>query len=88
MSSAAQSVRVEHDGPVYVISLDRPDARHAVDGLSAQALADAFRACDADATLGVAVFHGAFGQISAGADLKAGPRRFTTGAGRTGARLH
>ena len=49
------SVRVEVDGPVTTVVIDRPEARNAVDGPTAAALADAFRAFDADAAQHVAV---------------------------------
>ena len=39
---------VEHDGPVTIVTIDRPEARNAVDGPTAALLADAFRAFDAD----------------------------------------
>jgi enoyl-CoA hydratase len=64
-------VRVERQGPVTTVVLDRPEARNAVDGPTAQALADAFRAFDADEEAAVAVLHGAGGTFCAGADLKA-----------------
>lgn len=64
-------VTTETDGPVLVVTLDRREARNAVDGPTAAALADAFRAFDADPALAVAVFHGAHGTFCAGADLKA-----------------
>ncbi|MCZ7421530.1 MULTISPECIES: crotonase/enoyl-CoA hydratase family protein [unclassified Micromonospora] len=65
------TVRVERDGPVTTVILDRPAARNAVDGPTARALADAFRAFDADPTATVAVLWGAGGTFCAGADLKA-----------------
>ncbi len=65
------TVRVERDGPVTTVILDRPAARNAVDGPTARALADAFRAFDADPTAAVAVLWGAGGTFCAGADLKA-----------------
>ncbi|MBA2955338.1 crotonase/enoyl-CoA hydratase family protein [Nocardioides sp. MAH-18] len=65
------SVRVEVDGPVTTVVIDRPEARNAVDGPTAAALAEAFRAFDADASQSVAVLHGAGGTFCAGADLKA-----------------
>lgn len=65
------SVRVEVDGPVTTVVLDRPAARNAVDGPTAAALAEAFRAFDADAAQSVAVLYGAGGTFCAGADLKA-----------------
>ncbi|MBX3157614.1 MAG: crotonase/enoyl-CoA hydratase family protein [Deltaproteobacteria bacterium] len=64
-------VRVDVDGPVTVVTLDRPDHRNAVDRDTAQALADAFRAFDADDRARVGVLHGDHGTFCAGADLKA-----------------
>ncbi|CAI9401306.1 crotonase/enoyl-CoA hydratase family protein [Nocardioides sp. T2.26MG-1] len=65
------SVRVEVDGAVTTVVLDRPEARNAVDGPTAAALASAFRAFDADDTQSVAVLYGDGGTFCAGADLKA-----------------
>jgi enoyl-CoA hydratase len=65
------SVRIEHDGPVTTVVLHRPQARNAVDGPTASALADAFRAFDADQAARVAVLSGEGGTFCAGADLKA-----------------
>jgi enoyl-CoA hydratase len=65
------TVRYEVDGPVVVVTIDRPDVRNAVDGPTATALADAFRRFDADDSLAVAVLTGAGGTFCAGADLKA-----------------
>ncbi len=65
------SVRSERDGPVTTVVIDRPAARNAVDREHAEALADAFRAFDADADASVAVLWGAGGTFCAGADLKA-----------------
>src|SRR5256885_606456 len=65
------NVRVEHDGPVTTVILDRPDMRNAVDGPTAAALAGAFRAFDADDGAHVAVLWGAGGTFCSGADLKA-----------------
>jgi enoyl-CoA hydratase len=64
------SVRVERFGPVTTVILDRPEARNAVDRDHADALADAFRAFDADESSAVAVLWGAGGSFCAGADLK------------------
>jgi enoyl-CoA hydratase len=71
------SVRVEHDGPVTVVTLDRPEVRNAVDGPTAAALAEAFRAFEADDRARVGVLTGAGGVFCAGADLTA----MTRGAG-------
>lgn len=65
------SVHVDTDGPVTTLTLDRPAARNAVDGPTALALADAFRAFEADDGAAVAVLTGAGGTFCAGADLKA-----------------
>ncbi len=65
------SMRVEKRGPVTTVILSRPDARNAVDPETARALADAFRAFDADPDASVAVFWGEGGTFCAGADLKA-----------------
>ena len=67
----AEAVRVERSGPVYTVLLSRPDRRNAVDGATAAALADAFRAFEQDAEAAVAVLHGEGGVFCAGADLKA-----------------
>jgi enoyl-CoA hydratase len=69
--SATQAVRIERDGPVFTVLLSRPERRNAVDGATAQQLADAFREFDADADASVAVLHGEGGVFCAGADLKA-----------------
>ncbi|MCI0571521.1 MAG: crotonase/enoyl-CoA hydratase family protein [Myxococcaceae bacterium] len=65
------SVRVERQGPVTTVILHRPEVRNAVDRETAQALADAFRAFDADAEARVGVLFGEGGTFCAGADLKA-----------------
>ena len=70
-SDSSGPVRVEHDGPVTTVVLHRPHARNAVDGPTATALADAFRAFDADESASVAVLYGDGGTFCAGADLKA-----------------
>ena len=68
---AAATVRVERAGPVTTVVLSRPAARNAVDGPTARALTDAFRAFDADEEAAVAVLWGEGGTFCAGADLKA-----------------
>jgi enoyl-CoA hydratase len=64
-------VRVEHSGAVTTVILDRPAAKNAVDRDTAQQLADAFRAFDADDGARVGVLVGDHGTFCAGADLKA-----------------
>lgn len=65
------TVHLRIDGPVLVVTIDRPEARNAVDGPTAAALVLAFRDFDADESLSVAVLTGANGTFCAGADLKA-----------------
>ena len=64
------SIRVEKDGPVTTVIIDRREARNAVDPGMAQALADAFAAFDADETAKIGVLFGAHGTFCAGFDLK------------------
>ena len=64
-------IKVEDRGPVRLITIDRPEVRNAVDRATADALADAFRAFEADEAVSVAVLTGAGGTFCAGADLKA-----------------
>lgn len=66
-----QAVRVETAGPVTTVILHRPERRNAVDRATADALADAFRAFEADDDAHVAVLYGDGGTFCAGADLKA-----------------
>ena len=63
-------VTIEHRNRVTIVTIDRPDVRNAVDGETSAALADAFRAFDADADHDVSVLTGAGGTFCAGADLK------------------
>src|SRR5687767_8536413 len=68
---AGESVRIEKSEDVWTVVLSRPEVKNAVDRATAQALADAFRAFDADASAKVAVLWGEGGTFCAGADLKA-----------------
>lgn len=68
------SVRVERDGPVVIVTLDRPERRNAVDFETGVRLRQAFEAFEADDTALVAVLTGAGGAFCAGADLKAMPQ--------------
>lgn len=69
--SAADTVGVRRDGPVLIVTINRPHARNAVDRDTALALYDAFQGFEADGTVSVAVLTGADGNFCAGADLKA-----------------
>ena len=65
------AIRVERDGAVLTVSLDRPAARNAVDRATAEELAEAFRVFDADNELRVGVLASVGDHFCAGADLKA-----------------
>ena len=64
-------ISVADDGPVRVVTSDRPEVRNAVDRATAAALVDAFRAFDGDPSSAVAVLTGSGGTFCSGADLKA-----------------
>jgi enoyl-CoA hydratase len=64
-------VRVEKEGSVTTVILDRRAARNAVDWDTAAALADAFREFNRDPSALVGVLYGDHGHFCAGADLKA-----------------
>jgi len=64
-------VRVERDGAVTTVIMNRPAARNAVNGPAAAELFEAFREFDADDSASVAVLWGDGGTFCAGADLKA-----------------
>src|SRR5205823_2340573 len=88
-SAMNPGVRVEREGPVTTVVLDRPEVRNAVDRDMAAALADAFRAFAADDAAAVAVLWGSGGTFCAGADLYAlaagrGNRIEATGDGPMG----
>jgi len=65
------SVTYDTADGIATVTIDRPEARNAVDRPAAEALADAFRTFDADDSLAVAILTGAGGVFCAGADLKA-----------------
>ncbi len=65
------AIHVEKNGAVTTVIIDRAEVRNAFDGPSARALAEAFRAFEADPDAAVAVLWGAGGTFCAGADLKA-----------------
>ena len=64
------TIRVDREAQVWTVTITRPEVRNAVDGPTARALADAFRAFDADAEARVAILTGEGGHFCAGADLR------------------
>ncbi|WP_332818748.1 crotonase/enoyl-CoA hydratase family protein [Sphingopyxis sp.] len=65
------SVLVDHNGPVTIVTIDRPERRNAVDPDTADALRDAFTAFAEDADARVAILTGSAGHFCAGFDLNA-----------------
>jgi enoyl-CoA hydratase len=65
------TVRVEKNGPVTTVIMNRPEARNAVNGPTAAELFTAFDQFDRDDAQSVAVLWGDNGTFCAGADLKA-----------------
>ncbi|MDV4143531.1 crotonase/enoyl-CoA hydratase family protein [Shimia sp. FJ5] len=65
------SISVETEGRVRIVTIQRPEARNAVNPEVARALYEAFCAFEADETVDVAILTGAGGHFCAGYDLKA-----------------
>ena len=63
-------VLTETDGPVAIITINRPEVRNAVNRPTAEALAQAFREFENNPAVKAAVLTGAGGHFCAGADLK------------------
>ncbi len=82
------TVLQSRDGAVLTVTIDRPQARNAVDPATALALRNAFADFEADDTLSVAILTGAGGTFCAGFDLKsvgaANPRYDPDGPGPMG----
>jgi enoyl-CoA hydratase len=71
----SEPVHVEEDGGVLTITIDRPEARNAVNGAVAEGIASALDRLDAEDSLRICIITGAGGTFCAGMDLKA----FVTG---------
>ncbi len=67
-------ITTEQQDDIWIVTLDRPEVRNAVDSPTAHALHAAFLAFEDDASAKVAVFHGAHGHFCAGWDLQYGAR--------------
>jgi enoyl-CoA hydratase len=65
------TVHYDREGPVAVVTVDRPDRRNAIDHATSEALGDAFDRFERESDARVAVLTGSEGTFSAGADLKA-----------------
>ena len=64
------TVIYDTDGPLAIVTIDRPAARNAVNAATARALAAAFRRFDGEPSQRVAILTGAGGAFCAGFDLK------------------
>ena len=73
------SVTTEQQDDIWIVTLNRPEVRNAVDSPTARALHAAFLAFEDDATAKVAVFHGANGHFCAGWDLQHGAKLAASG---------
>lgn len=84
-------VKVEKEGPITTVIINRADVRNAVDWETGQALFDAWQEFEDDEDQRVGIFTGEGGAFCAGADLKAvsertedTPRATETGRGPMG----
>jgi enoyl-CoA hydratase len=68
---SSSEVRVERDGAVLVVTVDRPQAKNAINTAAAEGIGAAMEQLDTDDSLFVGVLTGAGGVFSAGMDLKA-----------------
>jgi enoyl-CoA hydratase len=69
--NSEQAVLIEQRDRILIITINRPQARNAVNAEVSRGLADAMDRLDDDAGLSVGVLTGAGGSFSAGMDLKA-----------------
>ena len=65
------NVRTERNASIFIVTINRPQVRNAVDGPTAAALVQALRVFDADPSLSVAVLTGAGSTFCSGFDLTA-----------------
>ncbi len=71
MTDTETGVRIDREDGLLVVTLDRPEARNAIDAATSVAIAAAMDLLDADDDLSVGVLTGAGGTFCAGMDLKA-----------------
>ncbi|RMF16816.1 MAG: crotonase/enoyl-CoA hydratase family protein [Alphaproteobacteria bacterium] len=70
-SGHRENVRVQDEGPVRIVTIERPEQRNAVDMATAETLHRIFLDFEADENAHIAILTGAGGHFCAGADLKA-----------------
>lgn len=71
MTTEAHPVRTERIGGTLLITIDRPEARNAINAAVARGVADALDTLDVDDGLRVGVLTGAGGTFCAGMDMRA-----------------
>jgi enoyl-CoA hydratase len=71
MSQGAPDCLVEREGPVVVVTMNRPEKKNALSQEMLALMADAWRMIDEDPEVRCAILTGAGGTFCAGADLKA-----------------
>src|SRR5437764_12067875 len=68
--SKNNTVLVERERKIVIVTINRPHAKNAVDSATSHALAEAFKDFDRDDALDAAILTGAQGTFCAGADLR------------------
>lgn len=71
MSETSSHCLVERDGPVVIVTLNRPERRNALSAEMLVGMWDAWQLIDSDPKVRCAILTGAAGHFCAGADLKA-----------------
>lgn len=87
MDNRTAAVQTRVEGPLLIVTINRPQARNAVNMAVAQGIAEAMTRLDTSTELRVGVITGAGGNFCAGMDLKAfanGERPWTDGSGFAG----
>jgi enoyl-CoA hydratase len=67
----AMSILFQRENGIAVITINRPEARNAIDEATATALSEAISAMESDPQIRVGIITGAAGHFCAGMDLKA-----------------
>jgi enoyl-CoA hydratase len=70
-AAASETVRVARHGAVWVITIDRPAVRNAIDRATSEAIAHAMDELDGDNQLTLGILTGAGAHFCSGMDLKA-----------------
>lgn len=84
MSDTTDRILTEARGPILIVTINRAEARNAVNQAMALQICDAMDRLDSDPSLFMGVITGAGGHFSAGADLKAAAQGERTRTARGG----